>query len=187
MPAWADNFSEMYAIDAKASGTPTKDQMRLMLQSLLADRFQLAVHFEMREVPVLALTLVKPGQPGPELRPHSTGPPCLVDDRLPCETVTIELGAKEDFRSRNITLARIADVIAGEHFLDQPVIDRTGLAGSFDFNLSYAAESPDGAASDPLAVPFRTALQELLGLKLVASRAPIRILAIDRLERPSAN
>jgi uncharacterized protein (TIGR03435 family) len=50
--------------------------MRLMMQSLLADRFKLAVHFETREVPVLALTLVKPGKTGPQLHPHSEGPPC---------------------------------------------------------------------------------------------------------------
>jgi uncharacterized protein (TIGR03435 family) len=110
-----------------------------------------------------------------------------VDDAMQGGTVNIGLGAKEEMSSRNITLARIADVIAGEHFLDQPVVDRTGLAGSFDFHLEYAPESPDGIASDPLAVPFRTALQEQLGLKLVAMRAPVRVLVIDRLERPSGN
>src|SRR5579871_93798 len=73
LPKWAN---EAYAIDAKAEGNPTKDQMRLMMQSLLADRFKLRVHFESREGPVLALTLVKPGKLGPKLLPHSEGPPC---------------------------------------------------------------------------------------------------------------
>jgi hypothetical protein len=63
-------------IDAKADGNPTKDQMRLMMQSLLADRFKLRAHFETKQVPVLALTLVKPGKLGPKLLPHSEGPPC---------------------------------------------------------------------------------------------------------------
>ena len=73
LPKWAyDNF----AIDAKAEGNPTKDQMRLMMQSLLADRFMLRAHFETKEVPVLALTLVNPSKLGPKLLPHSEGPPC---------------------------------------------------------------------------------------------------------------
>ena len=55
----------MFEIDARAEGNPTKDQMRLMMQSLLADRFKLAVHFEAREAPVFDLTLVKQGRTGP--------------------------------------------------------------------------------------------------------------------------
>jgi bla regulator protein blaR1 len=73
LPKWA---SDDYAIDAKADGNPTKDQMRLMMQSLLADRFKLRAHFETKEVPVLALILVKPGKLGQKLRLHSEGPPC---------------------------------------------------------------------------------------------------------------
>jgi beta-lactamase regulating signal transducer with metallopeptidase domain len=68
--------TDLYEIEARAEGNPTKDQMRLMMQSLLADRFKLKVHFESQEVPVFALTLVKPGKLGPKLRPHSEGPPC---------------------------------------------------------------------------------------------------------------
>lgn len=74
LPKWARNQS--WLIEAKADGNPTKDQMRLMMQSLLADRFKLRVHFETREGAVLALTLVAPGKLGPKLIPHSQGPPC---------------------------------------------------------------------------------------------------------------
>jgi hypothetical protein len=76
-PKWVatDNFE----IHARASGNPTKDQMRLMMQSLLADRFKLAIHFETQQVPVLALVLVKPGVTGPKLRPHAnTGDAVLM-------------------------------------------------------------------------------------------------------------
>ncbi len=73
---WYDDAPGRYAIEARASTTPTKDQIRLMMQSLLADRFQLKVHFENQETEVLALTPVKPGKMGPKLRPHSEGPPC---------------------------------------------------------------------------------------------------------------
>ena len=68
LPKWVS--SDAYEIHAKAEGNPTKDQMRLMMQSLLAERFKLAVHFESQEVPVLAMTLIKPGKTGPKLTPH---------------------------------------------------------------------------------------------------------------------
>ena len=70
-PNWVS--TDVYEIEARAEGNPTKDQMRLMMQSLLADRFKLVVHFETQEVPVLALTLVKPGKIGPKLRRHAEG------------------------------------------------------------------------------------------------------------------
>jgi uncharacterized protein (TIGR03435 family) len=74
LPKWFE--SDRFAIEAKAAGPVTKDQMRLMMQALLADRFGLAVHFETQETAVMALTLVKPGKTGPKLRPHSEGPAC---------------------------------------------------------------------------------------------------------------
>lgn len=74
LPKWAN--MERFEVDALAPGNPSKDQMRLMMQSLFADRFKLAVHFEARETPVLALTLAEPGKIGPKLRAHSEGPPC---------------------------------------------------------------------------------------------------------------
>src|SRR5262249_25675878 len=76
VPKWVS--TDPYAIIAKAEGDPTKDEIRLMLQSLLIDRFRLAVHFERMEVPALALVLDKPGNTGPKLYPHSKGLPCDV-------------------------------------------------------------------------------------------------------------
>jgi uncharacterized protein (TIGR03435 family) len=61
-------------IEARAEGNPNKDQMHLMMQSLLAERFKLAVQFETHEVPVMAMVLIKPGKLGSRLRPHSQGP-----------------------------------------------------------------------------------------------------------------
>jgi uncharacterized protein (TIGR03435 family) len=71
---------DYYEIEAKAEGNPTKDQMRLMMQSLLADRFKLKVHYETQEAPVFDLTLVKPGTTGPQLHPHDQGAPCPDSD-----------------------------------------------------------------------------------------------------------
>jgi uncharacterized protein (TIGR03435 family) len=77
VPQWVE--TDYFAINARApSANPTKDQMRLMLQSLLADRFKLALHFEARQTQALALTLLSPGRLGPQMRLHSDGPPCLT-------------------------------------------------------------------------------------------------------------
>ena len=72
LPKWV--ATDHFEIHAKADGKPTKDQMRLMLQSLLADRFKLAAHFETQDTPVLALLLDKKGKTGPSLRSHADGP-----------------------------------------------------------------------------------------------------------------
>jgi bla regulator protein blaR1 len=149
---------DFYDIEARAPGNPTKDQMRLMMQSLLAERFKLAVHFETREVPVYALTLVKPEKLGPKLRPHAEGPPCPeafidLDPRIPLKSGEVfppnceaaegrgTLDGTRLLGSRNTTMPLIADMIyatgalAGE--VDKPVVDRTGLNGRFDYTIQY--------------------------------------------------
>jgi bla regulator protein blaR1 len=148
LPKWAT--TDMYEIHAKAEGNPTKDQMRLMMQSLLADRFKLKVHFETQQMPVFALTLVKPGQTGPKLIPYDQGPACPDSFALP--TPGDLPSDKEVFPpmcgyammwskpsgitlwgSRNSTPQYLAVSIggygsfAGE--VDKPVVDRTGLSG----------------------------------------------------------
>jgi uncharacterized protein (TIGR03435 family) len=80
LPSWAwaapGESAERFDVEARASGNPTKDQYRLMVQALLADRFKLALHHEIRQGPVFALILLKPGQPGPQLQPHPDDQPC---------------------------------------------------------------------------------------------------------------
>lgn len=161
LPKWANDF---YVIDAKADGNPSKDQMRLMMQSLLADRFKLRVHFETREGPVLALTLAEPGKLGPKLIPHSQGPPCpeSFEETIPlatpppplregdvfpaqCETPGATRGTSNGIwiGARNTTMGLLAqDIYAygsplGE--LDKPVVDQTGLPGRFDYRLALPA------------------------------------------------
>ena len=75
LPSWAR--TDRFDIEANAQGKPTKDQMRLMMRALLADRFKLKVHVESHEQSVLALQLVKPGLTGPQLQPHPENSKCL--------------------------------------------------------------------------------------------------------------
>jgi bla regulator protein blaR1 len=210
LPKWAD---DAYTINAKTEGNPTKDQMRLMMQALLAERFKLRLHFEIKEVPVLALTLVNPGKLGPKLRPHSEGPPCpdsfeMITPSAPipapkpgvawppqCGT-TEQMATREGtwLGSRNTTIGLLASAIYNPQFgLDKAVVDQTALKGRFDFILELPAgmislgprpPNPDDAPPEPI---FRKALREQLGLKLVQSRGEVPMLIIDHVERPSEN
>jgi uncharacterized protein (TIGR03435 family) len=213
LPKWAN---DLYLIDAKAQGNPTKDQMRLMMQSLLADRFKLRVHFETRKGPVLALTLFEPGKIGPNLIPHSEGPSCpdlfeLPDYSKPpelpkpgvewrqCGLSAKVLGTSDvtGIGARNTPLGLIAgDVYAygsrlGE--LDKPVVDHTGLTGMFDFMLELPAgmmslfPKPPNPDAPPPGTPFLDAVRRQLGLKLERSRGEVQTLIIDHIERPSEN
>jgi bla regulator protein BlaR1 len=209
-------MDDLFEIDAHAQGNPTKDQMRLMMQSLLADRFKLRVHFETREGPVSALTLVRPGHTGPKLRPHADGPACpdsfemvFTPPRNANDVFPPTCGVSQTTRTANATLLGARDMTVGTFAeeaiyglgsltgeVDKPVVDQTGLKGRYDFRLelpvgtfsfSLAPPDPDAPPADPKGTPFVNALREQLGLKLVSSKGPIRKLVIDRAEPPSGN
>jgi uncharacterized protein (TIGR03435 family) len=213
LPAWVGK--DFFSIDARADGNPSKDQMRLMMQSLLTDRFKLAIHFELREVPVFELVLIRPGKIGPKLIPHSQGPPCpesfamsvppSASDVFPRNCETVEMGQRNGARllgDRNTSMQLLADAIyrsgsmAGE--VDRPVVDKTGLSGRFDFTIEFTPGENDGIRRsvppvsdapppDPQGAPFLHAMREQLGLKLVPSKGQIRMLVVDHVEMPSEN
>jgi uncharacterized protein (TIGR03435 family) len=201
LPKWVTE--DRYDIQAKATdANPTKDQMRLMMQALLADRFKLAVHFETQDTPVLALVLVKPGKLGPKLRPHSEGPSCdaappadVFPERCYVMAMTMRAGGMAIGGSRNTTMVLIAERLSGMGRLGRPVVDRTELSGRFDFALEWSPEpsqgpfptTPDALVPDAQGPSFQEALREQLGLKLEAAKAPLQILVVDKVERPSEN
>jgi len=209
LPKWVSADTYSYTIHAKAAAdNPTKNQMRLMMQALLADRFKLAVHFENQQVPVLALTLLKPGRLGPKLHSHADGPPCDLPssstangpsanraDVFPptCGGYTVEGTPAHTvlFGSRNTTMALIAATLPAIGNLGRPGVDRTGLSGRFDFILEWTPErhpSPgEDAQSDSQGTTFLEALKEQLGLKFESTKAPLDILVVDHVERPSEN
>jgi bla regulator protein blaR1 len=209
--------TDAFDIEARAAGNPTKDQMRLMMQSLLADRFKLKVHFEAREGPVFALTLVRPGHTGPKLRPHADGPACPDSFEMSTPVIAAPPGTTSDVfppacgttttrgtgngtlvGARDMTVEAFAEEaihgfgsLAGE--IDKPVVDQTGLKGRYDFTLELPAgtlsfsATPPNPDAAPNGTPFLDALRGQLGLKLVSSKGPIRELVIDHVEKPSAN
>jgi uncharacterized protein (TIGR03435 family) len=206
VPKWV--ASEDFVIEAKAAGNPTKDQMRLMVRSLLQDRFKLAAHFENRVSPVLFLLLDKPRVTGPNLRPHSQGPPCdqktspadrEEDNKGPfppiCDAIMLRPvsdGRKMQLGSRNTTMDLLAESLTTVGDLGRPVVNQTDLTGRYDFTLTWNPEpnpaQPDAQVqSEPSRTTFLEALHDQLGLKLKTGRAPVRTIIIDHIEPPTPN
>lgn len=202
-PDWVD--TQRYTIDARADGDPPREQMVLMLQSLLADRFKLAAHWETRQVPVYALVIAKSGSIGPQLVPHAA-------DNVICRNPKTDLPASSQPGATSVpvgcggvlispghivvksTLADLAKSISWFQEIDRKVIDRTGLSGTFEISVDYSPSPPtnqpvsDAPAQDPkLPSNIFTALQEQLGLKLESQIGPVDVLVIDHVEQPSEN
>jgi uncharacterized protein (TIGR03435 family) len=212
LPRWVQ--TDNYEIHARAAETnPTKDQMRLMMQALLKDRFGLAVHYEMQRTPVLEMSLSKPGVLGPRLHRHEDGPPCSVIGATVGEPETKETdifpancgGIEAEFRQnrmmlmggRDTTMERIASSLSVGR-LGRPIVDETGLMGRFDFTLNWSPEpgtfpgAPEAAsqtatASDSQEPTFLEALKDQLGLNLKPGKVSLKVLVIDHVERPSEN
>jgi uncharacterized protein (TIGR03435 family) len=204
LPKWADD--ERFDIQGRGPTNATIAQMRLMLQSLLEDRFQFKAHFETHQGRVYALVLVKPGVTGPKLRPHANNPPCLdssapganpfsfAPDDFPAicaEPIAMSMSGVSSYSGRDVTIALMAQnlAIVPNISLDRPVADRTGLAGKFDFALKFSPEPADGAKPTPedYQPAFLQALKDQLGLKLESTTGPITTFVVDHIEEPSPN
>jgi uncharacterized protein (TIGR03435 family) len=213
LPSWVSDNSYRFTIEGKAGASTTKDQFRLMMQSLLAERFHVAVHFENQQGPLLALTLVKPGRLGPKLLPHALGQPCgpapAPDTGAPSPTDlwpqlcgAFSMRPAPDRRhmqigSRDSTLALLASNLStgGSLWtkLTAPVVDQTGVTGSFDFTIEFSPPPggplplPRDVEIDPEGPVFMDALREQLGLKLESTKGPTQVIVIDHVEAPSEN
>ena len=200
LPKWAKE--ERFDIQARAAANATKDQMRMMMRSLLADRFRLVAHSEEHEGPVFALVLAKPGEVGPQLHLRSSDSPAcgaftlsasarLADGSPTACDVFLSLVDAGHIKTsaRNVTLQAIAQALPfpGMPQMDRPVVDESSLSGNYDFSIDYAAETttaPDTKSGEPT---FLEALQDQLGLKLISAAARIDTLVIDHIEEPTPN
>jgi uncharacterized protein (TIGR03435 family) len=184
-PSWLD--SERYDVTIKPDrdGAPSIAQMRVLVQKLLADRFQLVSHREKKELSVYAITIAKGGQ---KLTPHQG--PAGNQPSFGFGRGTLNI--------RNSTMAEFAGFLQA-NILEQPVVDQTGLTDRFDFNVRY---TPDAAqlANLPAGVPpppavneadappdLFTAFQQQIGLKLENTKAAVDVVVVDKVERPSDN
>jgi uncharacterized protein (TIGR03435 family) len=193
LPKWAN--TNRYDIQAHASGNPTKDQFRLMMQDLLANRFKLAIHYETKQLPVFALVLEKPGKLGPQLQLHPEDSPCsaapTADFPIPCGALVVSNQPHtRRVSARNMSIGLIASSLV-EGNMDRPVLDQTGLSGNFDFSIEFTPEpngplppTPQPEESGPT---FVEALKEQLGLKLLSQTGALDVLVVDHIEEPSPN
>ena len=196
-PDWALN--EIYDLDAKSAGTAevSREQMRSMLQAMLADRFKLAVHYELQDRPVYALRLARAdGRLGPGLRRSdldceaiqaarrggSQGPFPATGNGAPACGMSMRGGQGLEILIGGRALSVLASMLAGS--AGRVVVDKTGLAGNYEVRLRFMERPSDAPDAPP---NLFTALQEQLGLKLEPDRAPLKVLVIDRIERPAEN
>jgi uncharacterized protein (TIGR03435 family) len=203
LPDWARK--KQFEIQARAPANATKDQMRLMMQSLLAERFKLALHYETQETEVLVMTLAKPGKLGPRLRLHADGPACdAVVPRPPGAPVTFDMFPCNIYMAMNepdnVTLAgaRNTSVESMAAFFSsvgrmRPIVDRTGIKGAIDFSMEYTPEprgAPAAGGDTEAAVPeatFDQVVKDQLGLKLEPAKLPLEVPVVDHVEMPSEN
>jgi uncharacterized protein (TIGR03435 family) len=195
-PSWVND--ERFDIQGRATREPTKDDMRLLVRSLLAERFKLAWHTEQRDGAVLALMVATPRRLGPQIASHQHDQPCGQDPKfaaLPCGSAGLVAASTPGLSrvsGRAEPIARLAALLSNNGFagVDRTVIDKTGLVGEFDFTIEWAiplATLDPEPAADATGPSLGTALREQLGLKLESTRGPVEILVIDHIERPTPN
>jgi uncharacterized protein (TIGR03435 family) len=166
-PDWANQ--SRFEIVAKAAGPVPEEQVRLMLRRLLAERFKLTLHQETNTFEVQALTV---GKNGPRLTPSDVeGPPESQNDP-----------AKGRITFKRTTLAELAGLLSGG---GSRTLDRTGLAGRYDFVLDYGRflDSTDPSGMPAFNAALREAIPAELGLKLEAKSLPLDVLVVDHLEK----
>ena len=215
LPEWATSARfDVNATAPPGIGNATLDERRAMLRAMLADRFKLATHTETREVPAYDLVLARnDGKLGPQVTPSDVDcaaraaaqratadaaraagqpppapppPPTASPTDPPPPCTMRSMGNRFD---GHMTMASLAMTLRG--MAGRVVVDKTGLKGYYTLVLESAPTAPGpGGGAGPAATPSElpsvfTALQEQLGLKLVSSRAPVEVLVIDHIERPT--
>ena len=191
---------EPFTIDARMPAASTATELRLMLRSLLIDRFKLRVHVESREQEAYALTLARrDGRLGPQLRPSRVDCPARMEAQRRNEPLPPELeGSKPcafNFAPGRIEmvgmrLSTLVVMLAGQ--VGRPVVDQTGLTETFDIEMQWSFATSAGLGRGDTAAgtdgpSIFTAVQEQLGLKLEPSKTSVDSLVIDHIEHPDPN
>jgi uncharacterized protein (TIGR03435 family) len=198
-PVWMS--TERYHVIAKVPEGATKDQVIVMWQSLLAERFGVVLHHESKEFQVEELVVAKGGSKLKDTAvddPNAEGPPKLDKNMAlngPGFVTTITMGSNRPTAhtvAKAQPLSKLTVLLGSQ--LDRPVLDKTGLTGKYDFSIEFAPNLPPGQLPPPTdnaSEPSPTlvdALERQLGLRLVANKAKLDLLVIDKAEKtPTAN
>ncbi len=173
-PKWIDE--DRYDIEATASGPAGDDELMVMLQSLLAERFHLQFHREQKDTSGYALVLARTG---PRVEPS------------PNDSSSSTHSSRGRIEARASSMANLAQKLS--EALKTPVVDFTGLQGRFDFTLSWTPDedlkplAPASGSTVSSGPTVFTALQEQLGLRLESRKVPVEVLIIDSVQKPIAN
>ena len=185
-----------FDVQGKPPQNSQPQERRAMLRALLEDRFKLRVHKEMRQMPVYALTVARPGRLGPNLQPSKFDCQAYMAQRRAggtaaepvdgagnswCQLFGVNTTGPAQIRTAG-PLRRLAELVRG-HLTDRPVVDATGLPGNFEWVVTFSrlgnpqADHPD----------IFTAFQDQLGLKIESRQAPLEVLVVDSVELPTEN
>ncbi len=173
-PDWLS--TERFDVEAKSEQSATRGQMNEMLRNLLAERFMLSAHRDSKDIPVFVLTPAKTGSKLTE----------AVPDDHP-QVMFSMAGRKMQLTGMKAPVSLLTPWLTSILMSTaRPVLDKTGLAARYDFKMEWLPDdAPAGSATDGPSI--YTAIQEQLGLRLDAEKAPFDVLVIDHIERPSAN
>jgi uncharacterized protein (TIGR03435 family) len=179
-PAWLDK--DLYDVDAKADGPHTIEELHVMFQNLIVDRFKLQFHYETKALPAYELVVDKS-------KPKMTENHNPENFDIP---IQVQFGSLQATHS---SMSYFSWVIS--QMLNKPVVDQTGLTGFYDFKLDYTPDVPqavldrlqaEGRSLPPTNGPdIFTALREQLGLRLDSHKGPVQVMVIDHVEKPSEN
>ena len=191
-PDWLER-DRFVVLGQAPAGTP-RAEMLAMLRTLLVERFGLKFHVETNEVDAYALVPARTdgrlgpklqkwdgtcnGKPAPPRQPNATGPRCAAFFRPP------------GMFMRGVTMTVVANMLSAQITnLGRPVVDRTNLAGEWDFDLetTFAPAAANAGTADTSAPSVFVALQEQLGLKLDPTRTPVKVMVVDNAQRPAEN
>jgi len=184
-PGWIE--SDRFDITAITPGEvqPTHDEQMKMLRALLTDRFKLTFHREPKVFSIYEMQVANP-RAGPKFKPSTT-----PADQAP-QLVGIANPEHIHMPARNATMGDFVSLLQ-RAILDRPVVDKTGLTGRFDFDLDWAPDDSQfsgdvkAASADSPSPPFFTAIQQQLGLRLVATRGQVNAIVADNAERPTVD
>jgi uncharacterized protein (TIGR03435 family) len=198
-PPWLDSIH--YDVVAKPEAKASLDEMRTMLQALLADRFQLRTHEETKELPVYALVLArKDGKLGPDLTESKEGscekldashppPPRPPGAPLPriCGNLLIGPGQLTMF---DHPISELTPLLS--RMVERKVVDQTGLKGNFDIAVQFPRDEPPASPDAPparidMAGAIFSTFPDRLGLKFESTKGPVEVLIIDSAEKPGEN
>ena len=192
-PAWmlSDAFDVQVKVDAatierwsKLSQQPVDEERRAVLRELLAERFQLKFHRELREMPAFVLTVAKGGS-------KLQSPVTEKDLQAGVPQSRINFLGPGHWQGHFALLSNLSRSLVGQPEIGRPVVDETGLTGQYDFTLRWTPVDASSAAAPADAgeqwPSLFTALEEQLGLKLTPQKAQIEIIVIDSVEKPSEN